>query len=244
VVFPLDGLDVLCLEALGALGDRELYRLAFLQAPEDLTEALKQFPSEAKVYYEMGPNGPGTIGEAQYVKVWGDEEMGLLLKKIAQRSGFSGDGPLGLLPCSPRLLEGSRCPELQFLTARAGMLFLKPHEATVSHGQSPGGTDWIHLRLPGALQAGRHKTSSKSSEFSSSSSSSFEYPVASSTLGLSLGQPSSPIRKESSSFSTKTLSWWGNCATWSEARTGSSNNEDGSLLVGIIRRSFQIGDAD
>ena len=35
-VFPLDGLDVLCLEALGALGDRELYRLAFLQAAESV----------------------------------------------------------------------------------------------------------------------------------------------------------------------------------------------------------------
>ena len=29
-------------------------------------EALKKFPLEAKVYYEMGPNGPGTIGKAQY----------------------------------------------------------------------------------------------------------------------------------------------------------------------------------
>ena len=35
---------------------------------KNLMEALKRFPSEAKVYYEMGPNGPGTIGEAQYVK--------------------------------------------------------------------------------------------------------------------------------------------------------------------------------
>ncbi len=45
-----------------------------------LTEALKQFPLDAKVYYEMGPNGPGTIGKAQYVKAWGDgEQMGVLL---------------------------------------------------------------------------------------------------------------------------------------------------------------------
>ena len=28
---------------------------------KDLVEALRQFPEEAKVYYEMGPNGPGTI---------------------------------------------------------------------------------------------------------------------------------------------------------------------------------------
>jgi hypothetical protein len=48
---------------------------------KDLMEALKRFPAQAKVYYEMGPNGPGTIGEAQYVKVWGDEEMGVLLEK-------------------------------------------------------------------------------------------------------------------------------------------------------------------
>jgi hypothetical protein len=39
---------------------------------KDLIEALKKYPSEAKVYYEMGPNGPGTIGKAQYVEVWGE----------------------------------------------------------------------------------------------------------------------------------------------------------------------------
>ena len=50
-------------------------------AGKDLMEALKRFPSEAKVYYEMGPNGPGTIGGAQYVKVWGDEELGVLLER-------------------------------------------------------------------------------------------------------------------------------------------------------------------
>lgn len=33
-----------------------------------LMEALKRFPLEAKVYYEMGPNGPQTVGKAQYVK--------------------------------------------------------------------------------------------------------------------------------------------------------------------------------
>ncbi len=47
----------------------------------DLMEALKRFPLDAKVYYEMGPNGPGIIGKAQYVKVWGDDEMGVLLDK-------------------------------------------------------------------------------------------------------------------------------------------------------------------
>jgi hypothetical protein len=49
---------------------------------KDLTEALKQFPLDAKVYYEMGPNGPGAIGKAQYVKAWGeDDEMGVLLDR-------------------------------------------------------------------------------------------------------------------------------------------------------------------
>lgn len=48
----------------------------------DLTEALKQFPLEAKVYYEMGPNGPGTIGKAQYVKACAeDAQMGVLLDR-------------------------------------------------------------------------------------------------------------------------------------------------------------------
>ena len=47
---------------------------------KDLIEALKKYPSEAKVYYEMGPNGPETIGKAQYVEVWGEgDEMAVLL---------------------------------------------------------------------------------------------------------------------------------------------------------------------
>ena len=49
---------------------------------KDLAEALQQFPSDAKVYYEMGPNGPGTIGKAQYVKAWGEgDQMGVLLDR-------------------------------------------------------------------------------------------------------------------------------------------------------------------
>ena len=49
---------------------------------KDLVEALRQFPEEAKVYYEMGPNGPGAIGKAQYVKAWGDDDqMGVLLDR-------------------------------------------------------------------------------------------------------------------------------------------------------------------
>ena len=49
---------------------------------KDLMEALKQFPSDAKVYYEMGPNGPGTIGKALYVKPWGEgDQLGVLLDR-------------------------------------------------------------------------------------------------------------------------------------------------------------------
>jgi hypothetical protein len=48
----------------------------------DLIEALRRFPLDAKVYYEMGPNGTGTIGKAQFVKAWsGSEEMGVLLDR-------------------------------------------------------------------------------------------------------------------------------------------------------------------
>jgi hypothetical protein len=48
----------------------------------DLIEALRRFPLEAKVYYEMGPNGPGTIGKAQYVKARGETDaMGVLLDR-------------------------------------------------------------------------------------------------------------------------------------------------------------------
>jgi len=49
---------------------------------EELIEALKQFPLNAKVYYEMGPYGPGTIGKAQYVKALGeDDKVGVLLDR-------------------------------------------------------------------------------------------------------------------------------------------------------------------
>jgi hypothetical protein len=48
---------------------------------KDLMEALNRFPLGAKVYYEMGPNGPGIVGKAQYVRVWGDDEMGVLLDR-------------------------------------------------------------------------------------------------------------------------------------------------------------------
>jgi hypothetical protein len=42
----------------------------------------RKFSPEAKVYYEMGPNGPGTIGKAQYVKAWGgSDEAGVLLDR-------------------------------------------------------------------------------------------------------------------------------------------------------------------
>jgi len=49
---------------------------------KELIEALKAFPLDAKVYYEMGPNGPGTIGKAQYVRAWGaSDNIGVLLDR-------------------------------------------------------------------------------------------------------------------------------------------------------------------
>ena len=49
---------------------------------KQLIEALKRFPQEAKVFYETGPNGAGTIGKAQYVKARGeDDELGVLLDR-------------------------------------------------------------------------------------------------------------------------------------------------------------------
>ena len=49
---------------------------------KQLIEALTNFPLGANVFYEMGPNGTGTIGKAQYVKARGeDDEMGVLLDR-------------------------------------------------------------------------------------------------------------------------------------------------------------------
>jgi len=49
---------------------------------KQLIEALKNFPLDAKVFYEMCPNGAGTIGKAQYVKARGDDdELGVLLDR-------------------------------------------------------------------------------------------------------------------------------------------------------------------
>ena len=49
---------------------------------KQLIEALKKFPPGAKVFYEMGPNGTGTIGKAQYVKArGGDDDFGVLLDR-------------------------------------------------------------------------------------------------------------------------------------------------------------------
>jgi hypothetical protein len=49
---------------------------------KDLVEALSRFPADAKVYYEMGPSGPGAIGKAQYVKPLGEsDEMAVLLDR-------------------------------------------------------------------------------------------------------------------------------------------------------------------
>jgi hypothetical protein len=49
---------------------------------EELIESLKRLPLNANVFYEMGPNGPGTIGNAQYVRARGASDvMGVLLDR-------------------------------------------------------------------------------------------------------------------------------------------------------------------
>ncbi len=49
---------------------------------KQLIEALKKFPLDAKVFYEMGPNGAGTVGKAQYVRARGEnDELGVLLDR-------------------------------------------------------------------------------------------------------------------------------------------------------------------
>jgi hypothetical protein len=49
---------------------------------KQLIETLKKFPPEAKVFYEMGPNGAGTIGKTLYVKARGEgDELGVLLDR-------------------------------------------------------------------------------------------------------------------------------------------------------------------
>ena len=40
-----------------------------------LIEALKKYPSDAKVFYEMGANGTGTIGKTQYVRARGEDDQ-------------------------------------------------------------------------------------------------------------------------------------------------------------------------
>jgi hypothetical protein len=49
---------------------------------KDLMEVLKKYPSQAKVYYGMGPNGPGDNRESAIVEVWGEgDEMAVLLDR-------------------------------------------------------------------------------------------------------------------------------------------------------------------
>jgi hypothetical protein len=45
---------------------------------KELADAFKEFPLDAKVYYEMGPDVPGAIGRVQYVNPWG--EMAVLME--------------------------------------------------------------------------------------------------------------------------------------------------------------------
>jgi hypothetical protein len=49
---------------------------------KEMIKALTESPPDANAYYEMPPNGPGPIGNTQYVKLRGaDDEMRMLLDR-------------------------------------------------------------------------------------------------------------------------------------------------------------------
>ena len=49
---------------------------------ETTNRGVEKFPLDAKVFYEMGPKGAGTIGKARYVKARGEaDELGVLLDR-------------------------------------------------------------------------------------------------------------------------------------------------------------------
>jgi hypothetical protein len=121
-------------------------------AVKRLNGSLKRFPLEAKVYYEMGPNGQEQIGKAQYVKVWGDDELGVLFRSIARfapqvtkprtRCKTRRMGSINQLvqqvlrgccnfrnppTLSVTYLSGCKAQSWEFLTSSAGMLLLQPH---------------------------------------------------------------------------------------------------------------------
>ncbi len=51
---------------------------------KQLIKALKKFPLDAKAFFEMGTNGAGTIGKAQYVKARGeDDQLGVPLDRLS-----------------------------------------------------------------------------------------------------------------------------------------------------------------
>lgn len=52
---------------------------------KDLMEALKRFPVQAKVHYEMGPNGPGTIRRGAIRQGLGRRGDGSAARKIVEK---------------------------------------------------------------------------------------------------------------------------------------------------------------
>ena len=84
-------------------------------------------------------------------------------------------------------------PELEFAAFRAGVAFLQPHQPAVGYCQFPTRSYRLHFGSLRALQSCIHEASSR---IDSASSSSLEYPVASSTLAHWFEQASSPTGEE------------------------------------------------
>jgi hypothetical protein len=85
----------------------------------------------------------------------------------------------------------------------------------------------VQKRKRAQPRCGLIRSSENADQPSVSSSSSFEYLVASSTLGSSLGQPSSPILEGPSSSGRRTLGWSENRGTSPEK----SNRDDGGNVT-------------
>jgi hypothetical protein len=110
---------------------------------KQLTEALKSFPADAKVYYEMGPNGPGAIGKALRSALGRGRRTGSAAGPLGSASsrpeyfvasGTVASSTLGQAALSPRddissllehsayLLHGKRARSMVALTCNLNLL--------------------------------------------------------------------------------------------------------------------------